>query len=72
MNKLFVAAMIASFVYAVVKTKNVKYSPCSQFLDSPEGQEYMRRIREWSEQHKGEKMPERVRRRIMDEILGRI
>ena len=69
MNKLFVVAMIAGLVYAVVDTYNVKYSPCSPFLDSPEGQEYMRRIREWSEQHKGEKMPERVRRKIYVECL---
>lgn len=64
MNKLFVVAMIAGLVYAVVDTYNVKYSPCSPFLDSPDGQEYMRRIGEWYEQHPGEKMPESVRRKI--------
>ena len=69
MNKLFVVAMIAGFVYAVVETYNVKYSPCSPFLDSSEGQEYIRRIGEWYERHNGEKMPERVRQRIFMESI---
>ncbi len=73
MDKIIAIAVITAFVSAAVKayrtSRDILYAPCSPFLDSPEGQEYMRRMREYGEQHNGEEVPENVRRRIMDEVL---
>ena len=69
MKYIIALAAITGLASAVIHHRNVRYSPCSPFLDSPEGQEYMRRMREYGEQHNGETAPENVRRRIMDEIL---
>ncbi len=76
MDRIIAVAVVAGLVSAALKayrsSRDILYAPCSPFLDSSEGQAYMRRMREYSEQHNGETVPESVRRRIMDEILGRI
>ena len=76
MDMIIAIAVIAGIVSSAVKAYSsrgdILYAPCSPFFDSPEGQEYMRRIREYEEQHNGETVPESVRRMIIDEALGRI
>ena len=75
MYKIIAIAVLAGIVSSAVKAYrsrcDIRYALCSPFLDSPEGQEYMRRMGEYAEQHNGEEVLEIVRRRIMDEVLGR-
>jgi hypothetical protein len=76
MDKIIAIAVIAEIVSSAVKTyrssRDIRYAPCSPFLDSTEGQEYMLKMREYAEKYNVEEVPESVRRRIMDEVLGRI
>ena len=65
-----IAGLISSTVRAHHSCRDIRYAPCSPFLDSPEGHEYMRRMREYAAQHNGEEVPESDRRRIMDEVLA--
>lgn len=69
MKYIIALAAITGLASAVIHHRNVRYSPCSLFLDSPEGQEYMRRVKKWSEEHDGERVPESVRRMIMEKVI---
>ena len=69
MKYIIALAAITGLASAVIHHRNVRYSPCSPFLDPPEGQEYMCRVKEWSENHDGKRIPESVRRRIMEEVI---
>ena len=69
MKCIIALSAIAGLASAVIRYRNVRYSPCSPFLDSPEGQEYMRWVKKWSEEYDGKRMPESVRMRIMEEVI---
>lgn len=73
MYKIITIAVIAGLISATVKAyhscRDIRYAPCSLFLDSSEGQEYMRRMREYAEQHTGENVSESVRRRIWRSVI---